>query len=610
MSTDSEKLKEKLSLLPEKPGIYIFRDSGNRIIYIGKSRNLRERVKAYFTDDADTRYQISFLRNRIHDFEFIVTGTEKEALILENEFIKKYKPRFNIKLRDDKSFVNIRVSEGDEFPRIHVVRKPDRENSIIFGPYSSAKSARKTLKLLLRAFPLRSCSDDEFKKRKRPCILYDIGECSAPCVGYISKEDYNLLVKSAISFLRGKRREIMDGLRTKMEKLASEEKFEEAAKVRDKIFALEKTLESQRIVTDDEIDRDVFAIAGEGQSFCVSVLNIRHGVLQNVLNIFINKSQEEADAVMESILSQYYDSGNYIPDEIILDRELGNEKIYEERFEELSGNRVRILTPRKGVRREILNLAETNARDFLRYKLSSPEGVEETLKEIKDVLHLRRLPRIIEAVDISNISGRMAVGAKVAFVCGKPEKSLYRLYKIKTVNEVDDYGMMYEVLKRRIERGKEENDLPDLLLIDGGKGHLNVALTVCKDSGVDNVDVVSIAKGEENLLDKRMSVDHFYIPGIMNPVFFRNNSSALLFLQRIRDEAHRFAIKYHRKLMSKGLKQSILDSIEGIGEKRKRALLLAFGSVERMRQATVEELVKVNGMTENIARRVYEVLHK
>ncbi len=610
MSQTLPDLSEKLSLVPEKPGIYIFKDANNKIIYVGKSRNLKERLKSYFQRESDTRHQIEFLKDKIFDFEFILTMTEKEALILENEFIKKYKPRYNIKLRDDKSFVNIRISKDHEFPRIHVLRKPDIADSIIFGPYSSAKSARRTLKLLLRVFPLRSCSDDEFKRRTRPCILYDIGECSAPCVGYINKEQYSILVKKAILFLKGRQSEIIKELKGKMEALAGEEKFEEAAKVRDQIFAIQRTLESQRIVSNDEIDRDVFAIAYSGNSCCVGIVNIRQGVLQNVRNIFIKNTHYSPEEVVATILSQYYDAGNFIPDEIIIDRELENYRILEERLQELSGHKVRILTPMRGERRELVALAETNANDFLRQKLSSPEGIKDILKEIQDVFRLPVTPEVIEAIDISNISGKSAVGAKVSFVGGKPEKSLYRLYRIKTINERDDYGMIYEVIKRRITRGIDDNDLPDLILIDGGKGHLNIALTAMKDVGVNGLSVVGIAKGEKNHRDRRMREDHFYIPGIMNPVFFKDNSRALLLLQRIRDEAHRFAIKYHRKLRSKNLRVSVLDGIKGVGEKRKKALLLSFGSIEMLKNASVEEIMDVGKVPEKIAKNIYEFLHK
>jgi excinuclease ABC subunit C len=610
MSTTHNNLSEKLSLVPESPGIYIFKDANNRIIYVGKSTNLKERLKSYFHKGADTRYQIGFLKDKIFDFEFILTGTEKEALILENEFIKKYKPRFNIKLRDDKSFVNIRISKNHDFPRIHVVRKPEVSNSIVFGPYSSAKSARKTLKLLLRAFPLRSCSDDEFKRRTRPCILYDIHECSAPCVNYIDKEQYSQLLKKVILFLKGRRSEILQDLKSNMETLARQERFEDAAKVRDQIRALEKTLESQRIVSSEDIDRDVFAVASSGNSCSIGILNVRQGVLQNVRNVFIKRFYQGPEETLATILSQYYDSGNFIPDEVIIDRELENIRVIEERLQELSGNKVRILTPLRGERRDLIALAETNANDFLRQKLNSPEGINSVLKEIEEVFHLPRTPRIIEAIDISNISGKSAVGSKVAFVEGRPEKSLYRLYRIKTVAEIDDYRMMYEVIKRRFESGIENNDLPDLMLIDGGKGHLQIAVTAMEDAGYKDVSIVSIAKGERNKTNKMLYVDHFYLPGVMNPVFFKNNSRALFLLQRIRDEAHRFAIKYHRKLRSINLKSSILDSIEGIGEKRKTTLLSSFGSIEMLKKASIEEIIKTGKIPRKVAMHLYETLHR
>lgn len=602
-------MNEKLSAIPEKPGVYLFRDSHNRIIYVGKSRNLKERIKAYFAAEGDSRYQVNYLRDRINDFEFIVTGNEKEAIILENEFIKKYKPRFNIKLKDDKSYVYITISKNQEFPRIQVLRKPNASESIIFGPYSSAKSARKTLKLLLRAFPLRVCPDDEFRTRKRPCIYYEIGECSAPCVGLIGRDDYNELLRNVVSFLRGKRKEVIYDLRRKMEEFAEREEFEEAAKVRDKIFAIEKTLESQRVVSNDPIDRDIFAVVNEGTEYSVSILNIRHGALQNFRNLFFNNPSAGHQEILESILSQYYDVGNYIPEEIIIDRELGNKVVYEERLMDLAGRDVKIINPKRGERFGLLNLAITNAENYLKFKLSTPEGIEETLKRIKDTLNLNKIPTVIEAIDISNISGKFAVGAKVAFVNGKPDKSLYRLYKIKTIEGVDDYGMMYEVLKRRIERGLEEGDLPHLMLVDGGKGQLNVALAVLGEKGIEDISVVGIAKGDEKQRDKRMHEDHFYIPGVRDPIFFKQGSRELNLLKAVRDEAHRFALKYHRKLLSSSIKASILDNVKGIGEARKKALLSAFGSIEGLRQADLDEIIRTCRIPEKIAKELYAVLH-
>jgi len=596
---EQSNLRDKINSIPELPGVYIFKDNSNRIIYVGKSRNLKERVRSYFYDD-DTRYQIRFMKDKITDVEFIITGTEKEALVLENEFIKKYKPTFNIKLKDDKSFVYIKINLAHDFPGIYIERKPERGNSIIFGPYSSASMARRTLKLLLKVFPLRSCSDEEFKRRKRPCVLYEIGECSGPCAGYVGKEKYKELLENIIQFFRGKRNEILSKLKEDMLKFSKEERFEEAAIVRDKIRALEKTLEAQRVVSEDDTDRDVFAVANSGDSYCVGVLNVRQGVLQNVRNIFIKKSYLSPESLLESVVSQYYDSGNFIPDEIILDREIESVDSYELRFRELSGYGVKIIIPARGFRKELLDLAITNAQNFLSYKLKLTVGIQDVLNEIKDVLNIPRMPEIIECIDISNISGRYAVGAKVAFSNGVPDRSLYRLYRIKTVGDVDDYGMMYEVLKRRITRGIQEDDLPDLMLVDGGKGHLNVALTVLKENKVDDVSVVGMAKGER---------EHFYLPGVMNPVFFKSNSPALLLLQRIRDEAHRFAIKYHRKLRSKGYTHSILDDIPGIGEKRKKALLRAFGSVEMLKKASVEEIIKAANISKKVAERIFEALH-
>ncbi|HEY4716913.1 MAG TPA: excinuclease ABC subunit UvrC [bacterium] len=602
-------LIQKLNSAPDKPGVYLLKNSSGRAIYVGKAKRLNNRLRSYFSKESDTRYQMGVLKQAIADFDYIITGNEKESLILENELIKKYKPKFNIKLKDDKSFVTIRITTNHPFPMIHVLRKPVQDGSLIFGPYSSARDTRKTLKLLLKAFPMRSCTDDEFKRRTRPCILYEIKQCSAPCVGSISAHEYSVLVKEMVQFLRGKKRELIDSLRGKMLDLSIRERFEEAAQMRDRVLALEKTIESQRIVSSEPADRDVFWVANQSEIFSAAVLNVRQGILQNVSTFYFSNFLFGPEELLSSLISQYYDHGNFIPDELILGMDIPDKRSMEERLGELRGRSIRIFVPVRGERRALVELARMNADSVLEQKIDSAERASEILNEIKAKFGMEKIPKTIEAIDISNISGRHAVGAKVAFVNGCQAKSLYRLYRVKSVQGSDDYGMIREVLSRRIRQGIEENNLPDLMLIDGGRGHLSAAVDVLNMGGVEGMFVAGIAKGERSSSLKQYTEDHFYLSVKANPVFFRNNSSALLLLKRIRDEAHRFAVKYHRKLRNKKLTESVLKEIPGIGPKRQKLLLTAFGSVEMLKGATIEEIKMVNGMTKETATMVYKVLH-
>jgi len=602
-------LIQKLNFAPDKPGVYLLKNSSGRAIYVGKAKRLNNRLRSYFSKESDTRYQMGVLKQAIADFDYIITGNEKESLILENELIKKYKPKFNIKLKDDKSFVTIRITTNHPFPMIHVLRKPVQDGSLIFGPYSSARDTRKTLKLLLKAFPMRSCTDDEFKRRTRPCILYEIKQCSAPCVGSISAHEYSVLVKEMVQFLRGKKRELIDSLRGKMLDLSIRERFEEAAQMRDRVLALEKTIESQRIVSSEPADRDVFWVANQSEIFSAAVLNVRQGILQNVSTFYFSNFLFGPEELLSSLISQYYDHGNFIPDELILGMDIPDKRSMEERLGELRGRSIRIFVPVRGERRALVELARMNADSVLEQKIDSAERASEILNEIKAKFGMEKIPKTIEAIDISNISGRHAVGAKVAFVNGCQAKSLYRLYRVKSVQGSDDYGMIREVLSRRIRQGIEENNLPDLMLIDGGRGHLSAAVDVLNMGGVEGMFVAGIAKGERSSSLKQYTEDHFYLSVKANPVFFRNNSSALLLLKRIRDEAHRFAVKYHRKLRNKKLTESVLKEIPGIGPKRQKLLLTAFGSVEMLKGATIEEIKMVNGMTKETATMVYKVLH-
>lgn len=592
-------LEKKIKVLPKGPGVYILKDRTGIPIYIGKAKDLRKRLRTYLKGE-DQRYTVRFLMERVADVECIITDTEKEALILEDTLIKKYRPRYNINLKDDKTYVSLRIDTREPFPRITVARKVKRDGARYFGPYSSAHSVRETLRVLQELFPLRTCSDAEFKSRKRPCIDYQMGRCLAPCAGLIDEKAYKDLVRGAILFLEGKRPDIIEDLRKRMEEAAEGLNFEEAARLRDKIKAIELTVEKQVVARYTDKDQDVVAVyKGEGE-LLINILFVRRGRLVGNKDYLFSEKGLPASETLSSFLSQFYLRGRFIPHEVILPFSLEDQDSLEELLKELKGERVRILVPRRGDRYKLLKMAEENAAVIYRMKREREIETEQVLEEIKRRLHLTRVPQRIEAVDVSNISGDLAVGSIVAFYRGEPDKDGYRRYRIKGVVGIDDYAMMREVVWRRFRRIKEEGRGPDLLLVDGGKGQLAIAEGVMKELGIE-VDLVAIAKGKGGR-------DRLYIPGRRNPVTFRKDSQAYLLLQRIRDEAHRFAVTYHRRLRTSRI-SSVLDEIPGVGRKRKEALLKHFKGIEEVRKASVEDLCKVPSIDRRTAMNIYRALH-
>jgi len=608
-------IPEKLANLPSRPGVYLMRDKAGKVIYVGKAKDLRSRVRAYF-NSADERSQVQFLVQRIEDFETLVTTSDKEALILENNLIKQYKPRYNIRLKDDKSYLSIKVTTAHPWPRIFATRKIVKDGSRYFGPFSSAVAARETIDIIEKHFLLRNCTDHNFRNRSRPCLQYQIKRCMAPCVLPVPAEVYREQVRQAMLFIDGKRQELVAELRQKMEQKSEALEFEAAARIRDQIQAVEKTLEKQRMVAHWGADQDIFGLYREGGFIEVQVLLVRQGKLTDNLSYSLEDLEFPDEEIVASVLTQFYQGPRFIPDEILVPVELEDREPRAEYLSERKGKKIEILCPQRGDRRHLVQMAEDNAKQSFGERHDQERAREKMLRELEQSLHLKRYPQRIECFDISTIHGAHAVGSMVTFINGEPDKGFYRHFRIRTIDASsggDDFGMMLEMLKRRFARGKEEADLPDLIVVDGGRGQLAMALTAMAELGIEGVDAVGLAKmrvqAAARSAEIERSEERVFLPGQSNPVILKRNSNALFLLQRVRDEAHRFAITHHRKLRSRQTLYSALDRIPGVGGARKRALLRAFGSVKRIEAATLEELLQVPLMNQRIAQDILQALH-
>src|SRR3989337_1239676 len=621
-------LIESIKGLPQYPGVYLLKGSKGEVLYIGKAKNIRSRVRSYFRDTTDTRYTVKFLASKISDIEYLITTNEKEALILEDTLLKKYKPRYNIRLKDDKTYVSIKLTLAEKFPRILITRQIKKDGSRYFGPYASAQKARETVRFIRHIFPLCTCSPSEFRNRVRPCLDYQLGICSAPCVNLISDTAYKELVDKTIMFLEGRNKELLAELKANMNEASKSFEFEKAAKIRDQIQAIEATLEEQKVVSQKKIDRDIFAHIMEGDALLSQALVIRDGRLGGTRDFFFAGQEFPAEEAISSFLSQYYRGDRFIPDEIILSLGIEDKDAIENWLSEKKGKlvpaglkrgKVRIFSPLRGGRFKLLKMAEVNAKEAVKRRTEMGEAKQTLLEELQKRLHLRKTPKIIEAFDISNISGKMAVGAMVVFEDAKPNKNKYRLYKIKTLEESDDYGMMSEVLSRRYKKAIEEINLQNLILVDGGKGQLNIALKVLDELGIKDVDIAAIAKEREdkptgsprvllvgNKQPKKKQGEKIYLPNVKDPTILKQGSQPDHFIRKIRDEVHRFAIRYHKKL--RGKIKSLLYEIPGIGKAKRNILLKHFGSLENIKQATVAEIVKITGITTSLAEAIKSLL--
>ena len=611
----SEALAERIDSLPTQPGVYLMKSARGKVLYVGKAQNLRTRVRSYFNAGGDGRLQVPRLVRRVADVGVLVTPNVKDALLLENELIKQYKPPFNVRLRDDKQYLALRLDPRDEWPRLTMVRSFKRDGAQYFGPYTSSSGMRHSLSHLRRIFPLRTCSDGVFKdyaRRGRPCIEYEMKRCPGPCCDLVTKEQYADLLQGTELFLRGRSEELVETLGRRMKQAAQDEQFEEAARLRDRIAAVEHTVERQQIVTEKRVNRDVFGLARDGGEVEMQVLHVREGRLIGASDhAFSGVEVEDAD-VMASFLGQYYVGGTerQIPGEILVSLAPQDDGALEGLLADRAERKVSIWRPQRGAPRELVDLALRNAEVELARRLQARESVDTALAELQEKLRLSSLPRRIECYDVSNLAGTLAVASRVVFEDGLPQKSDYRRYRIQEAEAGDDLACMREVLTRRLAR-REKEPLPDLLVVDGGRGQLGVVSALLRDREIE-ADHVGIAKERDeespSMRVKRsggLKAERVFLPNRVNPVMLPPSSRGLLLLQRVRDEAHRFAIEFQRSLRRKVGLTSILEEIPGIGPRKRRALLKELGSLRRVREAEPEELAAVGG----ISQRDAETLH-
>jgi len=602
---------EQLKQLPASPGVYIMKDAEGNILYVGKAANLHNRVRSYFSAGQKLSPKLQRMVARVNDLDFFVTGSEQEAFILELNLIKRHRPRYNVRLKDDKTFPYLKITLNEDWPRVYITRRLEQDGSCYFGPFASAKSVRQTLKMIKRIFPFRSCSRPITGSDSRACLWYYVGKCLAPCIGAVSTEEYAKVIKQVILFLEGKLERVVRELEGRMNQAAEALEFEKAALLRDQIQAVNRVIEGQRIAATVRGEQDVIALAGDKDEACVQVFFIRSGKLIGRESFVLQGTRHESPSqIMTSFVKQFYDSAPYVPPLLLLQHPVEDMKIVESWLQGKRGARVHIHVPRQGNRKQLVDIVAENAQHGLEQlkakQLASPKALEEALAEIERELHLPHPPLRIECYDISNIQGTAAVGSMVVFEKGKPKQSHYRRFRIKSVSGADDYAMLQEVLRRRFRRSQAGDAstpdtwaiLPDLVLIDGGRGQLNSALSAMQEMGVNSVPAASLAKENEEI----------FIPGKAEPIILPRQSPGLQLLQRLRDEAHRFALAYHQRIRKRESLTSALDGIPSIGPKRKRTLLKQFGSVRAIQEASVEELAAARGMTEKLARKVKEYL--
>ena len=613
MSLRMASFATRLSAVPLKPGVYIHRDSDGKVIYVGKSSALKNRLRSYFGATKGLDAKTTELVNRIHDFEYIVTDSEQEALLLENSLIKKHRPKYNVRLKDDKTYPYIKVDLSEEFPRVYVTRRTIKDNARYFGPFASAGSVRKTLDLLKRLFPYRSCTKAITGNDERPCLEYHIKRCVAPCTGYSSKEDYSKVIDQVLMFLEGNTKEVVKELKHAMLEASSQLEFERAGALRDRLKAIEKVYEGQKVVGLGKENLDVVGIAYGGEEAWVEIFFIRNGNLTGRDNFTMSGTRDESGReILARFIEQFYASSSYVPRKILVPEPTGRKQALITWLETMRNGPVDITIPQRGAKRRLIEMISENAEqglEQLKLKwISDSTRMETAMSELQEELNLPELPRRIECYDISHIQGTNTVASMSVFNNGQPFSSDYRRFKIKTHDGNDDFASMREVLSRRFKRlknareGGSENasfaSTPNLVLIDGGKGQLSSAVEAMLHLGLQDIQIASIAKREEEI----------FLPDSAEPVIMPRNSQGLFLLQRARDEAHRFAITFHRNLRGKSSIKSALDQIPGVGPKRRKMLIRSFGSIKGVREATEEQIAAVPGMTAKIARQIKDHL--
>ncbi|MEM1024710.1 MAG: excinuclease ABC subunit UvrC [Myxococcota bacterium] len=605
---------ERTTELPTGPGVYLFKNEAGEVVYVGKAKSLRPRVRQYFQEgSSDYRAFIGLLGGLLKDVETIVTKSEKEALLLERELIRQHEPRFNIIWRDDKQYLMLRIDPQHDWPWVQVVRNAKKDGARYFGPFHSASAARQTLRVVNRHFQLRTCRDSVLYHRKRPCIEWQIGRCPAPCVMDVDRADYGQSVEDVMMFLEGKGEQLAHRLEQRMWSASESEHFEVAAHYRDQVKAVRKTLERQTVASARLVDQDVYGVHGEGEELCISVLEVRGGRVRNVSSQLFEGVSGSPSEALESFILQRSADGTGVPKEVMVPLELESGEALSEILSERRGNKAQVFRPQRGQPAALAQMAQENAEHAFHEQRLKSGAIDRTLEGLQDGLGLSKMPVRMECYDISNFGASQMVGSQVVFERGLPAKSRYRRYRIKEGSGQDDFASMYEVLTRRFRRGLAEEDLPDLVVIDGGKGQLKVASTVFSDLGVQGVDLVSLAKSRVVGADAEdattRSPERVFKPDLDEPIVLRQTSSELLLLARLRDEAHRFAITFHKDLRKRARLRSSLEDVPGIGPKRRRALLKHLGSLKRVRQASLEELMEVPGIDRASAESLHRALH-
>ncbi|MGB8656186.1 MAG: excinuclease ABC subunit UvrC [Candidatus Zixiibacteriota bacterium] len=598
-------LKAKLERLPPKPGVYLMKDASGKIIYVGKAKSLRNRVKAYFQDTPPYHPKASALISKIRDFDIVATDSEMEALILEANLIKEYRPRYNVNLKDDKRYPYLKLTD-EPFPRILVVRRVKKDKAKYFGPYTNVKAMRYVLKILRRVFAIRSCNWVLPSGRKiKLCLDYHIKRCLGPCEGKVSQEEYQETIQNVMFFLSGKNHLLIERLREKMNEYSAKDEFEKAAVARDQIKALESVIERQKVADVEMADRDLIAFAREGKDISVVTLQIREGILIGRQNFYLTGLKDNTDQeILSTFLRQYYMHSAVVPPEIVLPVEVEDQEMIADWLSSKREGKVRIVVPQRGEKVKLLDMAGYNAQlslnELLLQRTEGKGRVPFAIQALKKDLYLSIFPRKIAAFDISNLGPSDAVGSSVFFQDGRPLKSQYRRFKIKTVRGQDDFAMMAEVVHRHFNRlAEEKQEYPDLVLIDGGKGQLSSALQSLDSLGIKGQNVVAIAK----------RIDEVFLPGRSDPLMIPKGSASLKLLQRIRNEAHRFAVEYHRKVRKRRVMQSELDLIRGVGPVRRELLLRHFGSVENIRQVGIDQLMHVEKISQPVAENIHRHFH-
>ncbi|MDA3897186.1 MAG: excinuclease ABC subunit UvrC [Desulfobacteraceae bacterium] len=597
---------EKLISVSSGPGVYLMKDNNGKVIYVGKAANLKKRLASYFVRKTHPDLKTGILVKKIYSFDTIVTASEKEALILESTLIKRYNARYNVILKDDKRYPSIRLAVKNDYPCLQIVRKVKNDDAVYFGPFASSGAVHHTLKLINRTFKLRKCISEQVKPRSRPCLNFQMGLCLAPCCYDVDKQVYNKIVNEVRMFLNGQIHELVKTLKNEMLSAAHNEEFEIAAKLRDKIFALEKTVEKQIVVTTDFVDRDVIGMTRNDMYTVIDLLLIRKGFLQGIRHFVFKDTISSDHEVLDSFVKQYYRNADYVPKEILLPFALLDTAVYNEWLSGIKASKVNILVPKRGTKIRLLNMANENAESRLQKMVDELSAQTDLLNKLRKKLQLQQLPHRIECFDNSGMMGTNMVAGMVVFVEGKPDKKHYRRFTIKSVDIQDDYACMKEGLERRFKENNHTDELPQLLIVDGGKGQLNIAVDVLKKLNLNNsLDVIGIAKKD---VQKKEPQDKIFKPGRVNPINFGMDIELLYFLQRIRDEAHRYAIAFHRKKRTKTALRSNLDTIAGIGKKRKAALLKKFTSFKKLNQASIDELADVPGMNLKVAQSLHKAL--